>query len=218
MISINDRIKNETNCKDCHFYKNDTLRKRKPIIIPCLYPIKLMIVSRDPTIDFLLWYNYSIENYDHEVARKVLFAKAIPYSVLFRIDKYSQEHFENLNWKNNEVADNILFIQKLFENAYWTHFHKCPTGGGKGTNFKKTCANVFLKKEMKWAEKQKIGKILVLGEDIKEWIYLNKINSDNILTLPHPSGANNGKWSSKNEEDAKNISSVINSLLKLSMD
>lgn len=218
MFEILDIIKkNDVNCSECPFYSDPILRSRQPVVIPYSRPLRLMIISRDPPMDFLMWYDYSMKNYEPEVARKVLFASAIPFKVLFSLRRFSKGHLNELGWKESQFEDNILSIQRLLASAYWTHFNKCPTGEGKGTGFKKTCAKAFLGKELQWAKDNDVQKVLALGVPVHDWLDANNtvFAKPDIIKIPHPSGANNAEWFTKEKSKVLDLASSINSLLEL---
>jgi len=191
-------------CNDCKFNTNKELKRRPIIIIPSPNTLQVMLISRDPTIDFIPIYEYS-ERYSSDERRRILFASAIPYSLIVQIIRFLRRENHNLKGINN------LF--KIFEVAYWTHLHKCPTDGEN--KFTKECANRWLKKEIDIAKEEGIKAIICLGKDVKDWIDKN-IGGANIerIYLPHPSGAN-AKWYTKNTDEKCNIKKNIEKLVEI---
>ena len=172
---LNDLEKEKCN-DNCPF----KLRNDRPIIkIPPPKKPLMMIISRDPTINFLPLYNLS-KNYNQETQRLMLFSGAIPQMLLTRMNQFLEK---------SEEKKNIQEFYKLFDFTYWTHFHKCPTD--KYNKFDKICAGKWLLKEIKEGKKSGIQVIVTLGEHAKNWIEKNlddEIKKEiEIISLYHPS-------------------------------
>ena len=198
--------------KNCPFKQK---KDRPIIIIPPPKKPSIMIISRDPTMSFLPLYNYSKNNYkDDEIQRLMLFSGAIPQRLLMKINQF-------LTRTNNKKP--IKDFYKLFDIAYWTHLHKCPTDD-KST-FEKYCADKWLIKEITEAIDSGIKVIITLGKDVRNWIdqrreFLEN-NNIKIINLYHPSGIV-AKWydvSSYNEIDKalSELLKLINSITKESL-
>jgi len=166
-----------------------------------------IIISRDPTTAFIPFYNEAKEM-DLSKWRDHLFATdAIPRWVCDKVEKFSREHMAD------PLSDEELekFRDTLYNSVYWTHLHKCCTDKQKkeSLNFRwknaRYCADRWLKSEIEAALREDIRFIITLGKDVERWF---EETGNNILScrnisvyhLPHPSGANNGSWFSKDEK------------------
>ncbi|MDK2781969.1 MAG: hypothetical protein PWR13_997 [Archaeoglobi archaeon] len=109
--------------------------------------------------------------------------------------------FLKMGGENTENYEKNLF-KLFFEETYWTHLHKCPTDGKN--RFTKMCADRWLKREVELAVGEGAEVLICLGEDVKKCVCDN-FNFEGIekIKLPHPSTANNKKWSSKSNDDLK---------------
>lgn len=133
-----------------------------------------MLISRDPTIDFLSIYKYS-ERYNLDERRHILFAAAIPHSIIVQITRVLRRENHNSKWDVNDLF-------KIFEVAYWTHLHKCPTD--EKNKFTRECANNWLGKEIDKAKEDGIEVILCLGKDVKDWADKNEKNIESLELQP----------------------------------
>jgi len=183
--------------RDCELKKKVEMEKDIPLVPP---PDKILgiIISRDPTVNWL--YTYLKGETDKNTCRKMLFASAIPLSLLTKVLIFMR------NKRVNEDEKKSLF-DVIFHKTYWTHLHKCFTdaSGKKSEKFKKInarlCADKWLEKELKYAiGKNKIKFIIALGKDVQNQVkQIQKINKwkdkdIEIVNLPHPSGQNNAIW------------------------
>jgi len=190
---------------DCPFIGEDV-----PIIkIPPPENLKIILISRDPTTDFISLYKYAVL-LDNERRRSILFTDAIPLSLIRQITKFLKKGDELTKEK-----EKTLF--KLYDVAYWTHLHKCPTKREnnpflKGSWKKATiCADHWLQEEISTIKEAQL--IVCLGRDVERWM-------DDVCTeithiyLPHPSPRNNGIYSRKiskgrEEKLGKNIDLLL---------
>jgi hypothetical protein len=206
--------------RDCELKKKGKIRIA---LIPPPDRILGIIVSRDPTVDWL--YTYLKDETDKNTCRKMLFASAIPLDLLSKVLIFMR------NKRVNEDKKKSLF-NVIFQKTYWTHLHKCFTdASGKGSvKFKKRnaelCANTWLEKELKCAiEENKIKFIIALGKDVQNRV--EEIRKNNkwkdkdaeIINLPHPSGQNNAIWyrsqKGRYNQQRKKVEKQIIKLLKL---
>ena|GEM_PF-1807084 len=201
---------------DCKFRD-----KNLPIIkIPPPKSPKIILISRDPTVDFIPIYEHS-QRYKEEKRHRILFTAAIPLSLIEQIAKFLR--------KGNELTkekEKNLF--RLYDVAYWTHLHKCPTET-ENNIFKETrrkeewkkatiCPDAWLKGEIGTLIKS-IQIIVCLGRDVERWMKNNisddLIDKNRIIYLPHPSFRNNGVYSHKiSEEREESIGKNIGLLLR----
>lgn len=222
------KSKNKTkdkNCKGCNY--NST--SRQMIIIPAPDKPKIILISRDPTIDFIPIYEYS-KKFNNNERRRILFTAGPPHKLIVKIIRFLRK--KNKKWDQN-------LYHKIFRVTYWTHLHKCPTDNeNKDTKYKyeraKECANRWLKNEIsEWLkdiekEKNTIHAIICLGKDVENWINkikekdklikiklkkLKKLKIVEIIYLPHPSDANNNTWKTQKKKIKKNIKK-LNNILK----
>lgn len=179
------------NCpNDCELKNN---RKISIAKVPPTNEILGVIISRDPTVDWL--YPYLMGETDDETRHKILFASAIPLLVITKILAF-------MRGRIGANTEKCLF-DTLFHKTYWTHLHKCQTdaSGNISTKFKaknaNLCADKWLGEELNFAINEGAKFIIPLGIDAQNWIRKwkteNEIDVD-ILNLPHPSGQNNGIW------------------------
>lgn len=189
------------------------LKKKKEIEIVLVLPPKEIlgiIISRDPTIDWL--YTYLKNETDENTRRKILFASAIPFSLLTKLMIFMRK-------MQISKDDKKCLFNVIFDKVYWTHLHKCSTdvNGANSEKFKNEnammCANKWLKEELIACKKNKIKFILALGNDVKNWI--KKWKDIKIIYLPHPSGQNNPIWYRSQKIDKKKIEKTERELEKL---
>lgn len=203
-----ERIKKSKCPPDCPFIREDV-----PIIkIPPPENPKIILISRDPTIDFISLYKYAAR-LEKTRRRSILFTDAIPLSLIRQITKFLKKGDELTKEK-----EKTLF--RLYEVAYWTHLHKCPTKKEnnpflKGSWKKATiCADHWLQEEISTIKEAQL--IVCLGRDVERWM-------DDICTeityiyLPHPSPRNNWVYGSKipvkrEEEIQENINILLEKL------
>lgn len=209
---------NKDRCpEECEF------KSKKEIEIAKIPPPKEtlgIIISRDPTTDWLDTAYEKAEEQPDNMRRKTLFDTAIPLQLIKRIKNF-------MSRKPAEEDIKHLF-EMIYENVYWTHLHKCFTdkSGESSIKFKNKnankCADRWLAEELNIAINDKTKFIIVLGNDVQEWIcewredYCKNKNMK-IIYLPHPSPANVGRSSSWHPEtkNRERIEKRINSLLKL---
>lgn len=210
-----------SNCPKCEFRNRTDL----PIVmIPPPSKIKLVIISRDPTIGFKPIYAYS-QKYEQEDQRRMLFLSAIPINLINKIIVFMEKKYEKAFNKDNKK----FLFDTVINNAYWTHLHKCPTdfenNPFKNMRRKKNreksmiCANKWLENEIEKAIDEGAQAIIALGKDVQNWIIQqNKYKKwkDKIIKLPHPSGRNDDLWyrspktKKKIEECEDNIINLLN--------
>ena len=176
---------------------NDCELKSKIKITPATVPppkkIVGIIISRDPTVDWL--YSHLKREDDENILHDVLFASAIPLSVITKIFTFMRKQID-------ENTEKCLF-EMLFHKTYWTHLHKCQTDvtNNISTEFKaknaNKCADKWLAKELQFAITDDTRFIISLGADVRKWVQKwEKENGKGIvlINLPHPSGQNNAIW------------------------
>ncbi|KPL03388.1 MAG: hypothetical protein AMJ73_07330 [candidate division Zixibacteria bacterium SM1_73] len=108
---------NKNRCPpDCEFKSKKDI---EPALVP-LPPDEILgiIVSRDPTVDWL--YKYLKSENDENTRRKMLFASAIPLSLMTKVAIFMRG---DKNFKNKETR----LFDAIFHKVYWTHLHKCFT-------------------------------------------------------------------------------------------
>ena len=171
------KIREQKKCpEDCSFKNKEGFF---PIVIsPPKFP-KIILISNDPTDDFVPIYNYS-KKYAPEERRLVLFMGAIPYQLLVRISKFYKAN-PNIN-----VDFNVLF--KLLDLSYWTHLCKCYTVKRKKITFSRKCADIWLREEINACKKLGAKAIVCLGSDVRKWMEKEMIGDLKIIKIPHPSG------------------------------
>ena len=190
--------------------------KNLPIIkIPPPKNPKIILISRDPTVDFIPIYEHS-QRYKEEERRKILFTAAIPLSLIEQITKFLRKG----NELTKEKEENLF---RLYDVAYWTHLHKCPTETEDNpfkkpmnkTKWKKAtiCADRWLKGEINTLVK-KTQIIVCLGRDVERWVNDNISDIESIY-LPHPSFRNNGIYSRTSKNINEKIEKHINCLLRI---
>lgn len=192
--------------------------KNLPIIkIPAPERPRIILISRDPTTDFLPIYEYS-KRYNEKRRREMLFTAAIPHLLIVQITKFLRRGNEDLGEKKEKLF-------KLYDLTYWTHLQKCPTQSCVKNGFElacaKTCANKWLEKELSLVrEANDIEVVIALGNHVQRWI--NKWKKDNnisisIIRFPHPSNQNNRYWCRKEgyEKKIDEMKEEIDNLLEL---
>lgn len=184
--------------EECKFKEKNY--KQYPVIkiFPPIKP-KIFLISRDPTINFVPIYKYA-GNYTSEEKRRILFAAAIPNTLILQIIRFC---------KKNNLKFEIESLYKLFETAYWTHFHKCPTD--ENNKFTDKCAKRWLKEEIYEGKAERVATFVCLGKDVKNWVEKNiGLNEIDVISLPHPSGIN-AEWyiEKKRHKIKENITKLI---------
>ncbi|MBN2487952.1 MAG: hypothetical protein JXA98_02885 [Methanosarcinaceae archaeon] len=192
-MNLNQYLKtlNKTSCPDNCELKSKS--KITPLTVPPPEEIVGIIVSRDPTVDWL--YGHFRREEDENILHDVLFASAIPLSVITKILIFMRGRID-------ESTEKELF-EILFHKTYWTHLHKCQTDvtNNISTEFKaknaNTCADKWLTEELQFAITGDTRFIISLGADVRKWV--QKWEKDNgkgiaLINLPHPSGQNNAIW------------------------
>jgi len=191
--------------KCCKFKEKEDL----PIIkVPPPTNPRILLISRDPTIDFVPLYKYT-KQYNSEKMRLMLFAAAIPRMLIVRITKFLRKE------KDEPLLKKAKHLFRLFEIAYWTHLHKCPTD--EKNKFAMSCAKGWLKEEINVARKEGVQTIVCLGKDVENWVGKNVCtNNINIINLLHPSGRNL-HWNRKEKryEIKESIENLIKTCQKL---
>jgi len=204
----------KSQCKRCKFYTNEELKSRPIIIIPPPNKPQIMLISRDPTIDFLSVYKYA-DGCGLNEKRRILFAAGIPQSLIVQIRRFLKRENNKKKKLWNKLEQKLENLYNIFEVAYWTHLHKCPTD--EKNKLTKKCADKWLENEIEIAKKNKIQILICLGRDVEDWVNKNvgrKIKGIRRIHLPHPSGANNGKWYTQIDKDKKNIKNNIKKLME----
>ncbi|OFV68787.1 MAG: uracil DNA glycosylase superfamily protein [Candidatus Syntrophoarchaeum caldarius] len=220
LIEYLKKINKEECPEECIFKQ----KSPKVAIIPPPNEILGIIVSRDPTFDWIKNYEEAWKEYNETVnvenLRKKLF-EAIPKSLIERITTYKD--------KLNSTEEDIVCLHKMiYKNVYWTHLHKCFTNKrDKEYEFDNKnaiiCGERWLAKELEIATNTKTKFIIALGRDVQrfvcEWREDYCENRDiKIIYLPHPSPANVGKywsWCPKEERNKVRLTKRINNLLQL---
>lgn len=192
-MNLNQYIKtlNKNSCpEDCELKNNQNIALAT---VPAPEEIIGIIISRDPTVDWL--YNHFKREDDENILHDVLFASAIPLSVITKV-------FTFMRGQIDENTEKCLF-EMLFHKTYWTHLHKCQTDvtNSISTEFKaknaNRCADKWLAKELQFAITDETRFIISLGADVRKWVEnWDKENRKGIvlINLPHPSGQNNAIW------------------------
>ena len=182
---------NKTSCPDnCELKSKSEIT---PVTVPPPEEIVGIIVSRDPTVDWL--HSHLKREEDEKIRHDVLFASAIPLSVITKVLIFMRGRIdENTKEKLFEV---------LFHKTYWTHLHKCQTDVNNkiSTEFKSKnankCADKWLTEELQAAITDDTRFIISLGADVRKRVQKwEKENGKGItlINLPHPSGQNNAIW------------------------
>ncbi len=179
-----------------------------------------IIISRDPTTAFIPFYNEAKEM-DFRKWREHLFAtNAIPRWVCKKVEKFSSEYMA-VPLSNEELEN---FRKTLYNSVYWTHLHKCCTDKHKeqSLNFRWKnalyCSDRWLKPEIESALREDIRFIITLGKDVERWFddtgyEILSGRNITVYNLPHPSGANNGSWFSKDKKKRKVLEEKIRELV-----
>jgi hypothetical protein len=145
----------------------------KPVCVPPPEDILGVIISRDPTTDWLYQnLNKEPENY----RRKILFASAIPLSLLTKISIFLREGIveDGLEYQYNNDIERLYGV--IFEKTYWTHLHKCPTDIKEKVSLKfekmnaTICADTWLEQELGFAIGNSTKFIISLGNEVKRWV------------------------------------------------
>jgi len=63
------------------------------------------------------------------------------------------------------------YLYRIFDVAYWTHYHKCPTD--ERNRFTEECADKWLKEEINRAVEDGAKAIVCLGRDVEKWVEKN---------------------------------------------
>jgi hypothetical protein len=191
--------------------------------------IRGCLISRDPTSEFL----GPLKKYKQLPSnqKRLLDFDAPPCWLYKKIGKFMDF---------DENTQEMYKLRSFFnQQCYWTHLHKCPTcKPGKNIDKKeisdvyeyfpsfrystaKKCAERWFEFEFdKYGLKDKI--IITCGRDVEKFVnqwseqHLDT-NDNNIINLPHPSGANCGNgWSWKKSTDhTERITKEINRFLDL---
>ena len=197
---FNSTVMKDVCPKECEFNNKEKrdLYSRPIVFIPPPEKPKIMLISRDPTVNFLHLYEYAkSEEYDKKTneRRLMLFAGAIPYWLILRIVRFSEK-------EDAKIDVDKLF--RIFEIAYWSHLHKCPTGNG--AKFSKKCAKKWLKEEIEEAVEEGVKTIVGLGRDVEYWLKKANVKASSkvkIICLPHPSGRSRAWEDVKKKGDIK---------------
>lgn len=158
-----------------------------------------IIISRDPTVDWL--YECLNTESDKNTRRKILFASAIPLSLITKLLIFMRKDI-------NENEKKCMF-KVIFQKSYWTHLHKCPTDRNRNelkfnnTNAK-ICADKWLREELNCIINSKTF-IIALGKDVQKFMREWENKDIEIVNLPHPSGNNNGIWYRSEKDRYKEI-------------
>jgi len=175
-------------------------------LIPPPKEVLGVIISRDPTIRWLKFYKYVMDEIENnDIQRNILFASAIPYMLFKRITDFMDKKIRD---------DERNLFQLIFHKCYWTHLHKCFTDKSSGRfqfkmKYAKKCANKWLREELKIAIEDGAKFAIALGNDVQNWLKNQKIREKfEVINLPHPSGLN-CKWSNTQDE------TIIGAICKL---
>jgi len=194
------KIKNKEKCYNCSFYNEDL-----PIIeIPAPKNTLIVLISRDSTQSFIPLYELT-NKYESEEKRLMLFANAIPNSLIVRIKRLFGDEIDKEAF--------LKFCKILFDQTYWTHYNKCPTRIRK--KFSNYCAQNWLEEEINKAISNGAKIIVTLGSDVEKWLNQTKlkVKVEHVINLPHPSGLSR-KWN-KNNEEFKKIKKDITEFIDL---
>lgn len=179
-----------------------------------------IIISRDPTTAFIPFYKEA-NGMNLTEWREYLFStNAIPKWTFDKIALFNRKYMEGA-FSDFEMNN---FKDTLFNSVYWTHLHKCCTDKQKkdSLNFRqknaRLCADLWLKEEIESALSEDVRFIIALGKDVERWFERtgNEILKDSdthLYNLPHPSGANNGSWFSKDEQAKRILKEKIRNLV-----
>jgi hypothetical protein len=192
------------NCpSDCPFQKRRTKLGIQPALVPPpSKKITGVIVSRDPTLEWLCVYRHAMNLKEANSKRLMLYTSAIPNMLCGRIKQFTQKDCTNDYWEK--------LYSLIYDETYWTHFNKCYTITGNqkfGFNRQtaKICANNWLNTELKIAVEMGAEFIIVLGRDAQAWIDKNmsKQINEKAFKLIHPSGQNNAIWAQRKARNEK---------------
>jgi hypothetical protein len=207
-VSI-DKRDVRTECRGCAFYDDRELRKRVPILVPTPPRTNIVVISRDPTIDFIGIYDYA-QHLDEDKRRIALFSSGIPQQLLVQIGRFLREG------RGDGLEKKTRTCYRLFQVAYWTHLHKCPTDNGN--KFGRECANRYLQAEIENALQEGAATLVTLGRDVKAWVSEHKsvLTKDvEVISLPHPSAQNNSIWCRSNKVERERIIEVEDKIWQL---
>lgn len=183
-------------------------------------PFVGIIISRDPTTEFIPYYN-AAKSRNLSSWRELLFdTNAIPRWTYHRIEVFNQRYM------HSALSEKELkkFRDTLFHSVYWTHLHKCCTDkrAEASLQFKPTnacyCADQWLKSEIELAALENVRFIVTLGKNVEQW-FERKGNESlvdqtiHLYHLPHPSGANMASWYPKDEQTQKILEEKIHKLV-----
>ena len=206
------------NCpNDCTF-SLAKLRHIELAIVPPPEEIVGIIISRDPTVAWHYFYEFSKRE---KLRRNFLFVSAIPLAFLTKISIFMDDM---INKENNITKDDRqLLFEVILNKTYWTHLHKCFTNTKfnyskfNNSNAKK-CANTWLKDELDKAIGLKTRFLITLGNDVENWINSWKELRDiEVIDFIHPSNQNNRYWyrSSKEKPIFEIIQKTERNLIRL---
>lgn len=183
---------------DCPFRRRGEEKGLEPPIVPLPLSGKIsgVIISRDPTIDWLCVYRHAMTHEDEFSRRLMLYTSAIPNMVCGRIRQFAKGACTEEHWERLHAL--------VYNNTYWTHFNKCYTVMGSkefGFNWSNAsrCAHRWLGPELELAVKEGAQFIIVLGRDAQAWVDKNTSDAvrSRMIKLIHPSGQNNAIWARK---------------------
>jgi len=208
-----EKIKKNVCPKECELQSKDI----EIVTVPPPNEIVGIIISRDPTTEWIENGYEDAKGKSDDKRRKELFETAIPRILIDRICNY-------IDAKNLEILK-----KTIYQKVYWTHLHKCFTDKKekKSLKFKyrnaQECADKWLTKELNTAISNNTKFIIALGGDVQKWIsewredYHERSKNLKVIYLPHPSPANVGNYSSWSLQarDREKIERRINELLKL---
>ncbi|MCS7386928.1 MAG: hypothetical protein NDF55_09425 [archaeon GB-1867-005] len=88
--------------------------ERDIALVPTPMEVLGVIVSRDPTVKWLKFYRYVIDDFENKaIQRNILFVSAIPYMIFRRITDFMESKISK--------DDERKLFQLIFHKCYWTH-------------------------------------------------------------------------------------------------
>jgi hypothetical protein len=198
-------------CQKCTSFE---VKADRLMLIPPPKRIRIVVISHDPPLYYRPIYKYATERMsgDKSQARALLMA-GIPGNLCSKIYNFLLENGPKPGVSNADLEVNKI-MPSLLENTYWTHLHKCATD--KSYPFDTVCAREWLKDEIESAKSAGTRAIVAVGKPVADWLDKNGIKTKTgleIAKLPHPSGANNARWYTEDEDKKKTIREEIEKLV-----
>lgn len=209
----------------CHFPKNN--EKMVWIPPPKKELMKGVIISRDPTTEFIDVFNDLLKEDENNRRIKLMQNKGVPVrTIIDRIDKICKREEKKFSPE--------IFSNFLLNNCYWTHLLKCYTYSSrkKIDSFSYSeavhygcvdcCTKKWLCQELNQISQLPNVKIIILlGANVTKFVYHNLFD-DNIknwresrlyfncplIPLPHPSRANGKEWAQPKKSLLDNIEKI----------